>query len=77
MDVGLGDRVCPLARVIGLLRASVKQDGTGAVDEEHAKVAITALGDAAEAPLEATRECRSHTATPSMRVRPACLACQV
>ena len=55
VDVSLGEVVCPAAEPVGLAVARVQQHGTSAVNEQCAQVAVTALGDAAESPLEAAR----------------------
>ena len=51
--MSLLEPVCPVTEMIGLLLAGVKDDGSGAVDEERAQVAVTPLGDTAEPAFEA------------------------
>ena len=52
LDVGFGEVVSPGAEAVWLSGLGVVEDGAGAVDEEGAEVAVTALGDAAEVSLK-------------------------
>jgi hypothetical protein len=52
VDVGLAELVRPDAEAIVLLGPGVVEDRAGAVDEQGAQVAVTALGDASQVALE-------------------------